>query len=198
VRVSTFRSSFPRARVFVPLLIAVALLLASVAAATTVAQSTGFSPSFRVGGRILHPKTYTLADLQALPAHDVTVTFQGPGGAQTHQYRGALLYDIATAAGPRFDADQKNDQLRWYAHVTATDNYQAIVSWGEFDPGFEGKQVLLAYEDAGKLLATDGMARLVVPGDLKGGRYVSNVSRISFESALDRGDQFPFPFFGND
>jgi hypothetical protein len=76
--------------------------------------------------------------------------------------------------------------LRWYAVVTGTDGYQAVIAWGEIDPGFEGKPVLLAYEQDGQLLGpSDGMARLVVPGDQRGGRYVSNVRTIALLHAPD-------------
>jgi len=93
---------------------------------------------------------------------------------------------VATAAAPRVDADQKNDILRWTARVHATDNYEVEVAWGEFDPGFEAKQVLLAYADDGEPLRDTGFARLVVPSDKKGGRYVSNVNLVaSIHRALD-------------
>jgi hypothetical protein len=55
--------------------------------------------------------------------------------------------------------------------------YAAIVSWGEIDPGFGANNVLVAYEEDGKDLCTTG-PRLVVPGDIKGGRYVSGVVRL--------------------
>src|ERR1700738_2459404 len=170
-----------RARLLAPFLLAAGLLL-GLSVTETAAQPTagGVSSSFRVSGRIDHPKTYRLADLEALPAHTVTVSFQGPGGIQTHSFTGALLYDVATAAAARVDADQKNDILRWTARVHATDNYEVLVAWGEFDPGFEAKQVLLAYADNGQPLTDTGFARLVVPNDKKGGRYVSNVNQVAF------------------
>jgi hypothetical protein len=38
----------------------------------------------------------------------------------------------------------------------------------------------VAYEGDGQLLGdADGMARLVVPGDQRGGRYVSNITSIT-------------------
>ena len=100
------------------------------AAGESVAQSThsGFSSLFRVSGRVSQPKIYRLADLKALPPHTVDISFQGPGGIQTHQFTGALLNDIVAAAKPRFDADRKNDFLRWTARVRATDNYQVVVA----------------------------------------------------------------------
>jgi hypothetical protein len=61
---------------------------------------------------------------------------------------------------------------------TATDDYQAIVAWGELDPGFGNKPILLAFAEDGESLAAEG-PRLVVPGDIRGGRYVFGASRPS-------------------
>jgi hypothetical protein len=73
-----------------------------------------------------------------------------------------------------------------------------IVAWGEFAPGFEGRQILLAYEDGGQPLTQDGMARLVVPGDLKGGRYGSNVNRRAFDPPRSWEGFLRFPPFDHD
>ena len=171
-----------RARVVAPLLLAFGLVLV-LAPTQSTAQSTpgGPSSSFKVTGDISQPVTYRLADLKALPAYTLDVSFEGPGGVQSHQFTGALLYDVETAAAPNFDSVRKNDVLRWTARVRATGNYEAVVAFGEFDPGFEGKQVLLAYAENGQPLTDTGFARLVVPGDSKGGRYVSNVNLIAFD-----------------
>ncbi len=187
-----------RLRPLAPFVLVAGLVL-GLAATESAAQPTspGVSTSFRVAGRISHPRVYRLADLEALPAHTVDVSFQGPGGTQTHSFTGALLFDVATAAAPRFDTDRKNDFLRWTARVHATDNYEVVVAWGEFDPGFEGKQVLLAYADNGQLLTDTGFARLVVPADKKGGRYVSNVNLVAFNPPRI-GPDFSFGLLGDD
>ena len=185
-----------RARLVAPFAL-VAVLALGLAATESAAEPTapGVSSFFRVGGRVAHPRVYRLTDLKGLPAHTVDVSFQGPGGIQSHSFTGALLSDIETAAAPRFDADQKNDFLRWTARVHATDNYEVVVAFGEFDPGFEGKQVLVAYADNGVLLTDTGFARLVVPSDKKGGRYVSNVNLIAFNPPRSG---LPFGWFGDD
>jgi hypothetical protein len=61
--------------------------------------------------------------------------------------------------------------------ATGSDDYQALVAWAEFDPEFEAKTLLVALTEDGQP-ATDGRARLVVPGDIKGGRYVSSLVRL--------------------
>jgi hypothetical protein len=185
-----------RARLLAPFVLFAGLAL-GLAVTESAAQptNTGVSSFFRVGGRVAHPSVYRLADLKALPAHAVDVSFQGPGGIQAHSFTGALLTDVEMAAAPRFDTARKNDFLRWTARVHATDNYEVVVAFGEFDPGFEGKQVLVAYADNGVLLTDTGFARLVVPSDKKGGRYVSNVNLISFNPPRSG---LPFGWFGDD
>ena len=49
-------------------------------------------------------------------------------------------------------------------------------AWGEIDPGFAGNEVLLAVEEDRHPLKRP---RLVVPGDERGGRYVSDVTTVS-------------------
>jgi len=90
---------------------------------------------------------------------------------------------VLTFLGPKFDPAGRNDKLRFYASATGSDGYQAIVAWGEFDPTFENKAVLLAFTQDGKSLAGGG-PRLVVPGDIRGGRYVSDVVSIRLERVL--------------
>jgi hypothetical protein len=99
------------------------------------------------------------------------------GKVERHTYRGRYLYDVVNQAQPDFDPDIKNDKLRFYVAATGSDGYAAIVSWGEIDPDFAGRKVLLAVSEDGRSLAADG-PRLVVPRDRHGGRYVSNVVSI--------------------
>jgi DMSO/TMAO reductase YedYZ molybdopterin-dependent catalytic subunit len=164
--------------------VVVVLLVGLLGAPLTSAQTAGFSPTFAVGGLVASPRTFALADLQALPAQDVTVTFLSGTTPQTHNYRGARLFDVLNPTGPRFDSTRKNDKLRWFARVVATDGYEVAIGWGEFDPDFGNRNLLLAYAGDGQPLTRDGMARLVLPGDVKGGRYVSNVSSITVHYAL--------------
>lgn len=108
-----------------------------------------FSPSFVLEGEVSLTDTYELADLQALPAQDIEVTFTSSGEAQTRSYTGVLLYDLLTEAEPTFDEEVNNDALSFYIRVGATDGYVATVSWGEIDPDFGDEQALVAYEGDG-------------------------------------------------
>ena len=87
---------------------------------------------------------------------------------------------MLTQVGPLFDQTIKNDKLRHYVSMSATDGYRALVAYGEIDPGFENKDVLLATSEDGRSLVADG-PRLVVPGGISGRRYVSNVNRAFLE-----------------
>ena len=127
-------------------------------------------------GDVNNPSTQTVADLAKLPQHKVRVKFLS-GKVERHTYRGRYLYDVVNQAQPDFDPDIKNDKLRFYVAATGSDGYAAIVSWGEIDPDFAGRKVLLAVSEDGRSLAADG-PRLVVPRDRHGGRYVSNVVSI--------------------
>ena len=89
--------------------------------------------------------------------------------------------------------------LTSYLLVTGSDGYQVLLSLAELDPAFGAPDYLVAYTqecDAppasqtancglpGLSLGTGGFARLVLPGDLRGGRYVSNIAAIELASAV--------------
>lgn len=142
---------------------------------TTAASSA--PGSVDVTGNVAHRLRLGVAGLQALPSRTVEVTFQSGSGTQRHVYTGPRLYDVLALAGPRFDPNIKSDKLRHFVSVTASDGYRALVAYGEIDPDFEGKDVLLATTEDGRSLAAEG-PRLVVPGDSHGGRYVTGVVRV--------------------
>ncbi|MDF5738474.1 MULTISPECIES: hypothetical protein [unclassified Nostoc] len=165
----------------------------------------GFSPSFRLGGEVNNPTTYSLQNLRSLrdtlkkqnPAlvTEITVSFQTGSGPQTETYYGVPLWELINnpkAGGGlkpgNSGLNPKNSLLRQYVLAEATDCYGAVVAIGEIQPNFEAKTVLIAYAKKGsdgKLvpLIDEGFARLVVPGDKAGGRYVSNVRNILILSA---------------
>ncbi|MEH2383895.1 MAG: hypothetical protein V7K27_34235 [Nostoc sp.] len=165
----------------------------------------GFSSSFSLGGELNNPTTYNLQKLRNLrdtlkkqnPAlvTEITVSFQTGSGLQTETYYGVPLWELINnpkAGGGlkpgNSGLNPKNSFLRQYILVEATDCYGAVVAIGEIQPNFEGKTVLVAYAKKGSNgtvvpLINEGFARLVVPGDKAGGRYVSNVRNILILSA---------------
>ncbi|MGW4802235.1 molybdopterin-dependent oxidoreductase, partial [Nonomuraea sp. NPDC004297] len=144
-------------------------------------QSAG-APSVKVRGHVEHPRSFTMARLRGLPQHTVRVRYQTSHGAERHTFTGPLLSDVLRLTRPRIDPTLKNAQLRLYVSATGSDGYRATVAWAELDPDFSGKKVLLAVSQDGDRLDEQG-PRLVVPGDVKGGRYVSGVVRLDVGTA---------------
>ncbi|MBW4596688.1 MAG: hypothetical protein KME46_28255 [Brasilonema angustatum HA4187-MV1] len=162
----------------------------------------GVSQTLRLGGEVNNPTTFDLQKLINLQENlknqnpavvtEVTVSFQTGSGPRTETYYGVPLWELInneiSSGGLKAGnsgQNPKNAFLRQYVLAEATDCYGAIVSIGEIHPNFEGKQVLVAYakkaSDGSIQYLTDtdeGFARLVVPGDKAGGRYVSNVRNI--------------------
>ncbi len=172
-----------------PLLAAVVvLILTTFTSASAVASTSAPSLPASIGlpagkvlliGNIEHSRILDVASLRALPSKTVEVTFRSGSGVERHVYVGPRLVDVLAHARPRFDPAIKNDKLRHFISVSATDGYQALVAYGEIDPNFENKDVLLATSEDGRPLDAEG-PRLVVPGDIAGGRYVTNVNRVFF------------------
>jgi hypothetical protein len=134
--------------------------------------------SFVVTGNVQQRLRLSVADLAAMPNQQrVEVTYRAGSGTEHRVFTGPLLLDVLATAVPNFDPAIKNDKLRHYISVTASDAYQALVAYGELDPSFENKQILLAVTQDGVSLADQG-PRLVVPGDVAGGRYVTGVVKV--------------------
>lgn len=173
-----------------PRLLAARTLLAAGLALAAAAASAVTSSTVRVDGLVTTPKTYTFSDLQALPSTTQSVSFLSGGGAQTHTYTGTSLWGVVNASGIQTDPAVRNDILRKYVLATATDGYQVVFSGGELNPGFGNRPDFLAYaETIGGVsgpLGSDGMARIAVPGDVRGGRYVSNVVSLTVGTSASK------------
>jgi len=128
-----------------------------------------------VTGDILRPTSLTLESLRSYPIRTQSVSFDSSRGAQNHTYDGAALFDIVSAAEPAVDPDTHNPLLAFAIVANASDGYIGTLSWGEISPDFAGTPVLVAYTEDGTPLE---QPRLVVPGDVKGGRYVSDLTEL--------------------
>jgi hypothetical protein len=144
----------------------------------------GLSTQFTLSG-VKTPGVYTLASLEALPAVQLTATYTAGGGPVTDTYTGVSLWTLLDDAGLILDPTIKNDVLRQYVEAIGSDGYAAIFSLGEIDPMFGGQPDLVAYADTDGQLSggPDGFARMVVPGDAAGGRYVSNLVALEVFTA---------------
>ena len=158
---------------------AIALPLPAVLAQSTPVASPVAAGAIEVTGLVQHPGQVTVADLQALSTETVAVTFESGGEPQDHTFTGVRLIDVIEHLGLAVEPNARNPLLPVYLVVTANDGYQVVVSGGEIDPNFGNVPMLLAWEQDGAPLAgDDGPLRLVVPGDLRGGRYVHGIVSI--------------------
>jgi len=147
----------------------------------------GYAQTFRLNGKVSNRVTYDYRKLSAFSSTRQQVTyFAGGQGLVTTTYVGVPLADLLAQAVVQVDPAIKNDILRKYVVVTGTDCYEVIVSLAELLSDFRGDaQIFVAFATGSgePLPANEGMARLVVPGDKKGGRYVSNIAKITVRSA---------------
>lgn len=134
-----------------------------------------FSP-VSVSGGVADPGLYNLPDLA--PVTTETVTYSAGGAPVSDTYTGTTLRSLLDAAGGVDVTAAKNDILGKFVVATGADGYQAAFSLGEIDPRFGDQPVLVAYSDVAGQLGPDGsegLARVVAPGDRAGGRYVSDL-----------------------
>ncbi|WP_375456810.1 autotransporter domain-containing protein [uncultured Methylobacterium sp.] len=156
----------------------------------------GPTTQFTVGGQVTAARTFQLSDLQALPAQTQTVSFLNGNSSTTTTFTGPTLWSLLNdTVGLRLDPATRNDVLRSAVIATGSDGYQAVYALGELSPSFGGSTArpeLVAYASTpGRLLTTDGFARTTEPGDIRGGRYVSNVESIDVLHAPRMTGTFP-------
>ena len=115
--------------------------------------------------------TLTAAQLAALPQATMNVTFIAGASTTANTETGPLLADVLTAAGI---APTPNT----YVAAVATDNYIATVTPAE--AGVGNRPLMLALQETVTATGapTTNTPRLVTNGDVRGGRYASNVTDL--------------------
>jgi hypothetical protein len=171
----------------------VAALLVSAGAPTLQAQQCpgGVSSKFVVTGDVNKSQIFDLDQLtqKYSPAQE-NVTYFAAGSVVTESFTGVLLWDLLNSppvGGITTNSNIKNDILHKAIVVTGSDCYQSVFGAGEIDPSFGGSQIMVAYATGGASLGTAGFARIVVPGDKAGGRFVSNIVEIEVRDPTDAG-----------
>jgi len=75
-----------------------------------------------------------------------------------------------------------------YLTATGSDGYNVLFSLAEFDPKLGAPtypmEAIVAYADSNGDLTASGFARLVIPGDNFGGRFVSNLVNLEVVNAV--------------
>lgn len=163
------------------------LLLIGVASSPLHAACPGgVSNSFIVFGAVTNRAVFNLNQLEQFAPAQENVTYFSAGSVVTESFTGVLLWDLlnnSPVGGIVTNPNVKNDILHKVVIVTGTDCYQSVFGAGEFDPFFGGSQIMVAYLTGGQSLGSDGFARIVVPGDKAGGRFVSNIASIEVRDA---------------
>ncbi len=144
---------------------------------TTAATTTVAAPpagAIALTGDLKAPRQLDAAALAALPQQSVDVTFQSAAGAQEHTEKGVPLASVLPVADLA-TTSAKNSQLSFAVVAVGADGYTAVVAYADALPDFGHRGLLVALVEDGKPLARP---RLVVPGDVKGGRYVSDLVEL--------------------
>ena len=164
------KSSIRRSLAFAWLLFS--LLLANPLFATTV------SSQFSLGGYLNSgsPGSFDLAGLQSYASSNPGAVRSVTVGADV--YTGISLNSFLNSYIKTDPTVSKNDILRNYLLATATDGYRAVFSLGELNTSFGNQNDIIAYQLNGADLTTNGFARIVAPGDVKAGRWVSNLASL--------------------
>jgi hypothetical protein len=113
----------------------------------------------------------------SLPQRTVETQLRSPRGLTSYVFRGASLFDYATAAGLMPPEGALANQ---YFFAAADDGFAITLAMAEVAPGFSDKQVVLATEQNGEAVRKG--VRLVVPGDDLGGRSVYGLATLEVRS----------------
>ena len=88
------------------------------------AQTAPIPSTFRVLGQVAKPTTFDLTALKKLPVTSENVTYFAAGLVQSHNFTGALLWDLLQSVGGIIvDPKVKNDILRSAVIITGSDGY---------------------------------------------------------------------------
>jgi hypothetical protein len=144
----------------------------------------GIAVSATLSGAVADPTIISPAMLSQLNQSQIvteTATYLQGSTSVTDTYTGVSLWDLIQDAGLLTNPAIKNDVLNFIVVATGSDGYRAVFSLGEIDPAFGNQKDIVAYSDQLGQLGVgggSGALRIVVPGDIVGGRYVSNLTSL--------------------
>jgi PEP-CTERM motif-containing protein len=169
-------------------LLAAVILAATLSSASAVEVTT----SFTLTG-VTSPGTYTFSSLNALPQQTQTVSYLSGSTPVTATYSGPSLYSVIESAGWPSLPGVNNSTLRDVVVATGSDGYRVVYSNGELNPNFGNKPAIIAINQTvggtSTPLGADGFARTTAPGDIRGGRYVSNLASLNVVQAPSNPSQ---------
>jgi hypothetical protein len=117
--------------------------------------------------------TLTAAQISALPH----VTVSTKDHDTPAQFEGVPVSAVLALVGVQLGSTMRGPRLAEALLVEAADNYRVVFALAEFDPGFTGREILLADKRDGKPLdAKEGPSRVIVPGDKRPARWIRQVT----------------------
>ncbi|HET8898820.1 MAG TPA: molybdopterin-dependent oxidoreductase [Rhodanobacteraceae bacterium] len=164
-----------------------ALLLPLISSVAAHEKAATDQPSFAVTvhGAVVAPRSFDVADLKQLAAHDSgpidVVCASGATVGTVKNFRGVRLTDVIDATGLKLEGHK--DARTLVVVARATDGYVVTFSWNELYNTTIGKDVLVAWEKDGKPLGPhEGQLLLISGQDIKTGpRHVRNLADIRIE-----------------
>jgi hypothetical protein len=129
---------------------------------------------------------FTMAALRALPS--TTVRAAGHDGVMS-DFKGVSLSLQLGRAGAALGDNLRGAGLTQYLVAEAADGYRAVLAYAEIDSTFRSDHVIVAYQENGADLKETGPLQLIVPGDLRHGRWVRQLECVRV--AQDTGTPSP-------
>lgn len=150
-------------------------------------SSAPASAAVAVSGQVVQPRTFTAAEIAAMPGKEVT-----PAPSRGHRdairparrFTGALVWSLLEACGLELDPAINEHVLRKIVVARDTEGYGVVIAAGEIEPRFFNAPFLVATRDeAGDLPLSDGGLRLIPPFDLAGARHVKGIATLEVRDA---------------
>jgi hypothetical protein len=113
----------------------------------------------------------------------VSVKAKNRDGAE-QEFEGVRLWALVEEARP-FGAKEHKELVNTCVIVKAKDGYRSVFAMAELAPSLSDKLVVLADRCDGKSLPeTDGLLKIVVPGETMHSRWVRQVTGLEIVSLL--------------
>lgn len=121
--------------------------------------------------------TYSLADLQSMPQRTLVV-HNGHSNVD-ESYTGVGLSDLLAKAGYSLEHGGQKLILHSYVRAEGTDRYFVLYAAAELEPGLHTDDSIVALTLDSKPLGEDGQFKMIVAGDQKPARWVTNLDSLT-------------------
>ena len=131
--------------------------------------------SIGLTGALERPLSIDAALMSKLPRQSIEASDHGKSAS----FQGVWLRDVLEHAGAPLGKKLRGKNMALCLRLSARDGYATVFALAELDPAFRDKPILLADHRDGKPLADDeGPLRLVVADEMRGGRWIRQITRI--------------------